>query len=85
MFGYGRGFGLRGASQKWPYFGRGRGGLPRCWAPGLLRGVGYSSTIPYGNEPTREEELGYLKNQAHTLKSQLEDIDTRINELEKKD
>jgi len=27
----GRGFGFRGTSPPWPYIGRGRGGLPRCW------------------------------------------------------
>ena len=30
-YGYGRGFGFRGSSPPWPYVGRGRGGLPRCW------------------------------------------------------
>lgn len=36
-FGFGRGYGFRGGSPPWPYVGRGRGGLPRCWyfgAPG---------------------------------------------------
>lgn len=28
----GYGFGFRGSSPPWPYVGRGRGGLPRCWA-----------------------------------------------------
>ena len=27
------GFGFRGSSPPWPYGGRGRGGLPRCWYP----------------------------------------------------
>jgi len=27
----GWGFGFRGSSPPWPYVGRGRGGLPRCW------------------------------------------------------
>jgi len=31
--GFGRGLGFRGASPPWPYIGRGRGGLPRCWYP----------------------------------------------------
>jgi len=31
---YGYGFGFRGWSPPWPYVGRGRGGLPRCWYPG---------------------------------------------------
>jgi hypothetical protein len=30
-FGGGWGFGFRGSSPPWPYVGRGRGGLPRCW------------------------------------------------------
>ena len=33
-YGYGCGFGFRGASPPRPYIGRGRGGLPRCWYPG---------------------------------------------------
>lgn len=28
---YGYGYGFRGWSPPWPYVGRGRGGLPRCW------------------------------------------------------
>ena len=27
----GFGYGFRGCSPPWPYVGRGRGGLPRCW------------------------------------------------------
>lgn len=34
QFGMGRGFGFGGYSPPWPYVGRGRGGLPRCWAYG---------------------------------------------------
>jgi hypothetical protein len=30
--GFGQGFGFRGYAPLWPYVGRGRGGLPRCWA-----------------------------------------------------
>ncbi|MFO8010774.1 MAG: DUF5320 domain-containing protein [Dehalococcoidia bacterium] len=30
---YRRGYGFRGGSPPWPYVGRGRGGLPRCWYP----------------------------------------------------
>ena len=32
----GYGFGFRGVSPPWPYVGRGRGGLPRCWYPGAV-------------------------------------------------
>ena len=84
-YGYGRGFGFRGASPAWPYVGRGRGGLPRCWHPGLWGGVAYPTPTPYWPTPTREEELGFLKDQADATKCQLEDIEGRIRELEKKD
>ena len=40
QFGMGRGFGFGGYSPPWPYIGRGRGGLPRCWA--------YGPGYPYG-------------------------------------
>ena len=84
-YGYGRGLGFRGASPAWPYVGRGRGGLPRCWHPGLWGGVDYPTPTPYWPTSTREEELGFLKDQADAMKRQLEDIESRIKELEKKD
>ena len=83
-YGYGRGFGFRGSSPPWPYIGRGRGGLPRCWHPGLGgAAVPYAAPAPYWTAPTREEELGFLKSQAEATKRQLEDIERRIRELEK--
>ena len=85
MYGYGRGFGLRDASSPWPYVGRGRGGLPRCWQPGLWRAASYPPQAPYWPAPIREEELGFLKDQADVIKSQLDDIERRIQEIEKKD
>ena len=95
-YGYGRGFGFRGSSPPWPYIGRGRGGLPRCWHPGLWGGVApytvpsaapyaVPDAAPYWPAPTRDEELGFLKGQADVMKSQLEDIERRIQELEKKE
>jgi hypothetical protein len=83
--GYGRGFGFRGSSPPWPYVGQGRGGLPRCWYPGL-GGAAVPSTAysPYRVAPTREQELGFLKIQAEATKRQLEDIERRIQELEEK-
>jgi NAD-dependent dihydropyrimidine dehydrogenase PreA subunit len=79
-YGQGRrfGFGFAGAATSWPYIGRGRGGLPRCQHPGLLAGA-----TPYCAAPTREGELGFLKNQADVMKSHLEEIEHRIQELEK--
>jgi len=81
----GAGLSFRGSSPPWPYVGRGRGGLPRCWYPGLWGGVGYSTQAPYWTAPTRGEELGFLKNQSDVMKRQLEDIERRIEELQKKD
>lgn len=84
VYGYGRGFGFRGASPSWPYVGRGRGGLPRCWYPGLWGAASYPAPAPYWPAPTGEEETGFLKNQADLMKHQLEEIERRIQELEKK-
>ncbi|MFC2000944.1 4Fe-4S binding protein [Chloroflexota bacterium] len=81
----GAGFGFRGTSPSWPYVGRGRGGLPRCWHPGLWGAASYPQSVPYWAAPAREEESGFLKDQADVMKSQLEDIERRIKELEKKD
>jgi hypothetical protein len=76
----GTGFGFRGCSPPWPYIGQGRGGLPHCQYPGLPR-----AATPYRAAPTCEEEIGFLKSQAETTKRQLEDIEHRIQELEKKE
>lgn len=90
-YGYGRGFGFRGASPPWPYVGRGRGGLPRCWYPGLwgapVAAAPYTTpwAATYGPAPTREEELGLLRGQSDIIKRQLEDIESQIQELKKKE
>ena len=84
-YGYGGGFGFRGASPPWPYVGRGRGGLPRCGYPSLWGRASYVASTPYGPAPTGEEELGFLKDQAGVMKRQLGDIKRRIQELEKKE
>ena len=78
-YGYGRGYGFRGSSPPWPYLGRGRGGLPRCWYPGLGgTAVPYAAPAPHWTAPTSEEELGFLKTQAEATRRQLEDIERRI-------
>ena len=51
----------------------GYGGAPMGTAPG---------TDPYAPQMTREQELDFLRNQAEMVKGQLEQIDTRIKELE---
>jgi len=86
-YGYGRGYGFRGASPPWPYVGRGRGGLPRCWSPGLAPGgQGYAGAWgaqAYGAAPTREQELAFLSSQAEALKQQLQEVERRVAELKK--
>ena len=97
-FGGGMGFGFRGSSPPWPYVGRGRGGLPRCgyylggagapapWSyqpqpfySGMPSAPGYA---PYSPQMTREEELNYMKDQAEAIKGQLEEIQSRMSDLE---
>jgi len=84
--GYGRGFGFRGSSPPWPYTGRGRGGLPRCWYPGMSRAsVPIVPATSYWSAPIREDVLSILKEQAEVTKRQLDDIERQIQELEKKE
>jgi len=96
--GVGRGFGFRGSSPPWPYVGRGRGGLPRCsyylggagaTVPGYYQPRSFYSGMPpaSGYAPssspmTREDEIDYMKDQAKAVKGQLEEIESRIRDLE---
>ena len=85
--------GFRGSSPPWPYVGRGRGGLPRCGY--LFRGTGAPAyqplaraQAPYAPFPapmSKEEELSYLKNQAQAIKEQLDNIESRMHDLEAKE
>jgi len=96
--GGGMGFGFRGSSPPWPYTGRGRGGLPRCgyyfggagtpaswshlaqpFSSGMPSASGYA---PDSSRMTREEELNYMKDQAEAIKGQLEEIESRMHDLE---
>jgi len=82
----GAGFGFRGATPPWPYVGRGRGGLPRCRYPGLLGKRTVNATPRVASyQPSREDELGFLKEQTNTMKRGMEEIELRIQELEKQD
>ena len=92
------GFGFRGSSLLWPYVGLVRGGLPRCgyflsgaagapvaWSYQEFPYLVTSGVVPFASRMTREQELDFLKNQANTVKSQLEQIEARIRELEVKE
>jgi len=70
----GYGFGFRGASPAWPYVGRGRGGLPRCWSPGLMEGTAEPNI-------SREQEFDILKDQAHAMREQLEQLEARMKQM----
>jgi len=76
----GMGFGFRGSSPPWPYVGLGRGGLPRCGYPfyaGVPSAPGYT---PFAPQMTKEQELGFLKEQAEAIKGQLDQIEARMRE-----
>jgi len=96
-FGYGRGFGrrggagfgFRGASPPWPYAGRGRGGMPRCFYPDLYEpgaAPAYphydSGDYPYPQPPTRDQEVEMLGSQAEVIRQQLSEIERRMQELQ---
>jgi len=78
--GYGRGFGFRGSSPAWPYVGRGRGGLPRCWA----YGIPYYPAATGWQAVTPEAEINLLRDQAQVIKQQLDIIESRIKDLDQK-
>lgn len=75
----GMGFGFRGSSPPWPYVGRGKGGLPRC---GYF--LGGTVGVPPATQMSQEQELVFLNDQAQTIKQQLDQIETRIREVETK-
>jgi NAD-dependent dihydropyrimidine dehydrogenase PreA subunit len=82
--GQGMGFGFRGSSPPWPYVGRGRGGLPRCYYPGLYAGSPAWGATPYRPQVAPEQEKDFLKEEAEAVKKHLEELEARIKELETK-
>ena len=90
VYGFGRGFGrrggaglgFRGASSPWPYIGRGRGGLPRCWYPGPAMASPYLLVQPlYAPQMTQEREIDWLKSQAEAIKAELNRIEAIMHDL----
>ncbi|HEX79297.1 MAG TPA: 4Fe-4S binding protein [Dehalococcoidia bacterium] len=95
QYGYGRGFGtglgnrggaglgFRGSSPPWPYTGRGRGGLPRCWYPGAAIASQYQPVQPHHDDQlSREGEIDELKRQVQMMRSHLEQIESRIKQFD---
>ena len=91
VYGFGRGFGrrggvgfgFRGSSPLRPYFGRGRGGLPRCWYPGVAMASFYPPVSPaYAPQMPQEQEIDWLKSQAEAVKAELNQVEARIQDLE---
>ena len=79
----GAGFGFRGTSPSWPYVGRGRGGLPRCWYPGVAMASPYPPVSSvYTPQMTQEGESDWLKSQAEAIKAELNQVEARIRDLE---
>jgi hypothetical protein len=88
----GMGFGFRGSSPPWPYVGLGRGGLPRCGyfsrgasTPAYRPGAQAGSYRPFSAPESKEEELSYLNDQAKAIKEQLDNIESRMRDLEAKE
>ena len=87
---YGRGFGFRGSSAGWPYIGRGRGGLPRCWGYGpnpygAAFGTGSFGYAPwYAPAMPGEDEKRVLQQEVDFLKQQLGEVSEQIQALEQK-
>ena len=85
------GFDGTGPRGMGPMTGGGRGycspsGTRTVWQPyGARRwpryGYGYGYGYPASPVPTREQEIDILRNEAQTLRRNLEEIDARIKEL----
>jgi hypothetical protein len=54
------------------------------YGPPMQGGYGAPGMQPYGPPVPPEQEIEFLSDQAHMLKDQLDQIDARIKELEKK-
>ena len=74
-----RGYGIiPGIGYGYPYYGRAVP-YPFYGAPATTLGA-----TPFAPQMTPEQELDFLKNQAQAMRGQLEQIETRMRELETK-
>lgn len=88
MTGGGRGFCAIPLPGSWPtYLGRGAYtpyGVP--WGmPYYGAGPATPGAVPFAPQMTREQELDFLKNQAQAMREQLEQIESRIQQLGSKE
>jgi len=80
---FGTGMGMRGGGMG---VGRGMGrGMSQGMMGGGSQGMPYGAGAAPGTSPqmSKEQELEFLKNQTQAISQQLEQINKRINELEK--
>jgi hypothetical protein len=98
-FGWGRGYGFTGYSIPWAYGGFGRGGQPWGWGYGGYGWPpwGYAGPArayyppepwtsgwgPYGAPYDPQEEFRFLQDEAKRVREELEQIEARIQELQK--
>jgi hypothetical protein len=78
MRGGGRGWFARGHPRHGPWHGHPSYAYGPEWAGAGPYGLG-----PWRGEPTAEDELAFLKEEAESLKHYLEGIERRMTELEK--
>jgi hypothetical protein len=82
MTGGGRGFcspwGIRAGAQAYGIPGRRGYGYPYYAAGPFVPGA-----TPYAPQMSREQELGFLKQQAEAMRVELKEIEARIKELAK--
>ena len=87
--------GAAGAPMAWPYqqapypgysgvtpFGAGQAPYPFYRGAPMGAAPGAPTAAPFAPQMTQEQELGFLKNQAEAIKGQLEQIESRMCNLE---
>jgi len=78
----------RGGLPRCGYFLSGATGVPAAWPypqtpyPYYEAAPPVSGAAPFAPQMTKEQELDFLKNQAQAMKAQLEQIETRMRDLE---
>ena len=80
-FGRGRGFGRgMGRGNRWGFYATGQPGWARGHGNEMMGPFGYRNPSP-PTQMNELSELGYLKDQAKTLKKMLDDVNSQISNL----